>query len=97
MSPVCDNITTTSSGITSAISFSSFGTSICANSVLLASPYFLTKSSNLPKITFNCSVSEPNILFKSSIVSFNLAFSSLSSTPSSLAKLPNLIATIDFA
>ena len=45
--PAFVTTTTTSSGTTISISFSSFGKVICANSVLRASPNFLTISSSL--------------------------------------------------
>ena len=97
ISPVWDNITTTSSGVTASISFSSGLISILVNSVLLASPYFLTIVSSLSLITFNCLSSLANKSFKSAISFTSPSLSASNSTFSSFAKLDNLIAKIDFA
>ena len=96
-SPVWVKTTTTSSGITVTISLSSFEISIWANSVLLSSPYFLTSSANLSFIICCFAVIEDNILLNSAIFFTNSFFSSFNSIFSNLAKLPNLIATIDLA
>ena len=97
ISPFWLAITTTSSGTTSMISFSSFGISICCNSVLLASPYFVTRESSLPRITSCCRCLFAKIFLYISIALISSCFSWLSSTASNLARELSLIAKIAFA
>ena len=95
--PVLVVITTTSSGTTSWISFSSFGNSICTNSVLLLSPYFFTIVDNL---SFNFLICKSLFVIKlliSFIVLSSSAFSFSKVTLSNLANLANFISKIALA
>ena len=97
ISPFCVIKTTQSTGITVAISFSSLGNSICANSVLLLSPYFLTIAFNLFLIIIFRKSEEIKICCNSCNLFNNSFFSFSNSNFSNFAKLDNLIASIDFA